>query len=46
MKTLKLTSKDFKQSDGYWKDYVGKEDVSNYEGSIEIDGVNYSATIE
>ena len=38
MKTLKLTANDFKQSDSYWKDYIGKEDVSNYEGHIEIDG--------
>lgn len=38
MKTLKLTEKDFKQSGSYWKDYIGKEDVSDYDGHIEIDG--------
>ncbi|HNC91439.1 MAG TPA: hypothetical protein PL000_21110, partial [Anaerolineales bacterium] len=38
MKTLKLTRKDFKGTDSYWKEYVGKEDVSVYEGNIEIEG--------
>ncbi|MFA6158951.1 MAG: hypothetical protein WC763_05025, partial [Candidatus Paceibacterota bacterium] len=38
MQTLKLTSKDFEQSDSYWKDYIGKEDVSDYGGHIEIEG--------
>lgn len=38
MKTLKITKKDVKDTDNYWKEYVGKEDVSNYEGHIEIEG--------
>jgi len=37
MKTLILTAKDFKKSDSYYKLYCGKEDVSNYEGNIEIE---------
>ena len=38
MKTLKLTAKDFKKSTSYWKDYIGKEDVSDFQGHIEIEG--------
>ena len=38
MKTLKITAKDIKKSGSYWSDYVGKEDVSNYDGHIEIEG--------
>ncbi len=38
MKTLKLTAKDFKDTDSYYKEYCGKEDVSNYDGHIEIEG--------
>ena len=38
MKTLKLTKKDFKDTDNYWKEYIGKEDVSDYQGNIEIEG--------
>ncbi len=38
MKTLKITAKDIKKSDSYWSDYIGKEDVSNYDGHIEIEG--------
>ena len=37
MKTLKLTSKDFKKSTSYWSDYIGKEDLSNFSGHVEID---------
>jgi len=37
MTTLKLTKKDFKQSDGYWKDYIGKEDLSDFDGNLEIE---------
>ena len=38
MKTLKLTAKDFRETDSYYKEYCGKEDVSNYDGHIEIEG--------
>ncbi len=38
MQTLKLTSKDFKDTDNYYKEYIGKVDVSDYEGHIEIEG--------
>ena len=38
MNTLRLTAKDFKQSNSYYKDYIGKEDVSNFDGHIEIEG--------
>jgi hypothetical protein len=37
MKTLKLTAKDFKKSSNYWSDYIGNEDVSDYQGSIEYE---------
>ena len=37
MNTLKLTKKDFKETDNYWKEYIGKTDVSDYGGHIEID---------
>ncbi|MCP4761326.1 MAG: DUF342 domain-containing protein [archaeon] len=36
MKTLKLTVKDFKGTDSFYEDYCGKEDVSNFDGNIEI----------
>ena len=38
MKTLRLTEKDFKETDYYWKEYCGKEDVSDFDGNIEIEG--------
>ena len=37
MKTLRLTAKDFKYTENYWKEYIGKEDVSDYDGNIEIE---------
>lgn len=37
MKTLKLTAEHFKQSNSYWKDYIGTVDVSDYQWHIEID---------
>jgi hypothetical protein len=37
MNTLRLTKKDFKDTDNYWKEYIGKADVSNYDGNIEIE---------
>ena len=37
MKTLQLTAKDFKQSESYWKDYIGSEDLSDFQGNIEIE---------
>lgn len=37
MNTLKLTAEHFKQSNSYWKDYIGTVDVSDYQGNIEID---------
>ena len=38
MKVLKITKNDVKETENYWKDYVGKEDVSQYDGHIEIEG--------
>jgi len=38
MKTLRLTAEDFKETDNYWKDYVGKEDLSDFKGNLEIEG--------
>ena len=38
MKTLKLGAKDFKESDSYYKIYIGKTDVSDFDGHIEIEG--------
>ena len=38
MNVLRLTKKDFKKSDSYWSDYIGKTDVSDYDGHIEIEG--------
>jgi len=35
MQTLHLTAKDFKQSDGYYKTYIGTENVGDYDGHIE-----------
>ena len=37
MNTLKLTAEHFKKSFSYWSDYIGTVDVSDYQGSIEID---------
>ena len=37
MKTLRLTVKDFKETNFYWKEYIGTEDVSDYDGNIEIE---------
>ena len=37
MKTLKITSKDVKDTNYYWKEYIGKTDVSDYDGNIEIE---------
>ena len=36
MRTLRLTSKDFKEVDGY-KEYTGKEDLTNFEGNLEVE---------
>src|SRR3990172_5487570 len=38
MKTLKLTKKDFKETDSYYREYIGKTDVSDFDGYIEIEG--------
>ena len=38
MKTLVLKKEHFKETENYWKEYVGTEDVSNFEGNIEIEG--------
>src|ERR1700730_6050619 len=38
MKPLRLESKHFKDTDNYWKEYIGREDVSDYDGNIEIAG--------
>jgi len=35
MTTLQLTSKDFKQV-GEYKEYIGKEDLTNFEGNLEV----------
>ena len=35
-KILKITKEDIKKSDSYWSDYVGEEDVSDFDGAIEI----------
>lgn len=37
MQILKLTAKHFKDTNNYWKEYIGKEDVSDYQGHIEIE---------
>jgi hypothetical protein len=37
MKTLKLTASDFKETGSYYKEYIGTEDVTNYDGNIEIE---------
>lgn len=37
MKTLKITAKDIKKSTSYWSNYIGKEDLSNFDGNVEID---------
>lgn len=36
-KTLLITSKDVKKSDEYWSDYIGSENVANFDGHIEIE---------
>ena len=36
MRTLKLTAADFKEVNGY-KEYTGKEDLSNFEGNLEFE---------
>jgi hypothetical protein len=36
MKTLILTRNDFEKSHNYWSDYVGKEDLSDFDGNVEI----------
>jgi len=36
MTTLELTSKDFKQV-GEYKEYIGKEDLTNFEGNLEVE---------
>jgi hypothetical protein len=38
MQTLKLTAKDFKQSDSYWKDYIGPAIEDGFDGHVEIEG--------
>ena len=38
MEILKLTKKDFKETNYYWKEYVGKKDVSDFQGHIDIEG--------
>jgi hypothetical protein len=35
--TIKLKAKDFKKSNSYYLDYIGKKDVSDYNGNIEIE---------
>ena len=37
MKTLRLTAKDFKQSNSYWKDYIGVEIESGADVNVEIE---------
>ena len=36
MTTLKLQAKDFKEVNGY-KEYIGKEDLSNFDGNLEFE---------
>ena len=47
MKTLVITSADIKKSDLYWSDYVGAEDVSDFDGHIKIEAnlgyINFSS---
>ena len=38
MKTLKLTKNDFKETKNYWREYIGKEDISNFDGHLEVEG--------
>jgi len=38
MNTIKLTERDFKDTDSHYKEYIGKTDVSDYDGHIEIKG--------
>jgi hypothetical protein len=38
METLRLTKKDFKDiKDSYYKEYCGKQDISDFDGNIEIE---------
>lgn len=37
MKTLRITSKDVKETNYHWKEYIGKTDVSGFDGNIEIE---------
>ena len=38
MKILRLSAKHFKETEYYYKVYIGDEDVSAFDGSIEIEG--------
>ncbi|UOF78274.1 hypothetical protein [Caudoviricetes sp.] len=38
MKTLILTKEHFKETNHYCKEYIGTEDVSDFDGNIEIEG--------
>ena len=38
MKVLRLSAKHFKETEYYYKIYIGDEDVSAFDGSIEIEG--------
>lgn len=35
MKTLKITRQDIKKSDSYWSDYIGSENVADFEKKLE-----------
>jgi hypothetical protein len=37
METLKLTRDDFRKSDSHWSDYIGKQNLSNFGGNLEIE---------
>ena len=37
MKKLKLTSADFKETNSYYKEYSGTENLADFDGSIEIE---------
>jgi hypothetical protein len=37
MQTLRLTRLDFRPSDRYWGEYVGKHQLSDHDGNLEID---------
>ena len=38
MKILKLTAKDFKNTNSYYKEYCGSENVTDFNGHLEIEG--------